>query len=332
MKYIKFILVFLVAGSLIISCSTDDSSPTGPTDEPDITDLVINEFMASNDAAYADENGEFDDWIEIYNPSDFDLDLAGVYVTDEISDTTMTTWQIPAGFTETTIPAHGYLILWADKETEQGPLHLDIKLSGGGEDIALTDSDGVTVIDQLTYDEQETDVSYGRVPDGGSSWQFMTEPTPGTANVGSEPVAIIVINEFMSHNDNAYAGEFDDYPDWIELYNAGTEAIDIGGWYLTDDLADLTQSLIPTTEPGTTTIQPGGYIILIADSQSNPGILHLSFKLGDDEDFALVDPDGVSIVDQHNTSVVPDDMSEGRVPDGSDNWEILNPSTPGGPN
>ena len=92
------------------------------------------------------------------------------------------------------------------------------------------------------------------------------------------------------------------------------------------------QSVIPMDDPAMTTIQPGGYLVLDADSQGNPGILHLAFKLSDDEDFALVDPDGVTIVDQHNTGVVPDDMSEGRVPDGSDNWEILDPSTPGGPN
>jgi len=332
MKYIKPILALLIIGSLIISCSTKDKYPTGPAPEPDITDLLINEFMASNDAAYADENGEFDDWIEIYNPSDFDLDLGGVYITDSISDSTMTTWQIPVGFAETIIQAHGFLILWADKEPEQGPLHVNIKLSGGGEDIALTSSDGVSVIDQLTYEEQETDVSYGRFPDGSNNWQSMIEPTPGTSNTSSDPVIGLVINEFMSHNDTAYPGEDDDYPDWIELYNTGNVAVDVGGWYLTDDLANLTLSMIPTTEPETTTIQPNGYLILIADSQAFPGVLHLDFKLSDDEDFALVDPDGVTIVDQHNTGVVPDDMSEGRVPDGSDNWEILDPATPGGPN
>ncbi len=153
-----------------------------------------------------------------------------------------------------------------------------------------------------------------------------------TIGVAQQEESLLLINEFMSHNDAAYAGEFDDYPDWIEIYNAGTIAVDIGGWYLTDDLEDLTQSLIPSTEPETTTIQPGGYLILIANSQANQGILQLSFKLGDDEDFALVDPDGTTIIDQHNTGSLADDVSEGRIPDGSNNWGILDPSTPGGPN
>ncbi|MBT3756673.1 MAG: lamin tail domain-containing protein [Candidatus Cloacimonetes bacterium] len=332
MKYFKLLLIALMISLFVVSCSTDDDGPTGNDPEPDITNLVINEFMASNDSAYADENGEFDDWIEIYNPSDFDLDLAGIYITDAISDTSMTTWQIPAGSTETIVAAGGYLVLWADKEPDQGVLHVNIKLSGSGEDIALTDVDGTTIIDQYTYAEQETDISFGRAPDGSDNWEAMVDFTPGAANVsGTPPVGGLVINEFMSHNDNAYAGEFDDYPDWIELYNAGNTAIDIGGWSLTDDLENLTQSVIPTTDPAMTTIQPGEYLVLDCDSQANPGILHLAFKLSDDEDFALVDPDGV-IVDQQNTIVVPDDMSNGRVPDGSDTWEILDPATPGGPN
>jgi len=331
MKYFRFILIALMISSFVVGCSTDDDGPTGNDPEPDITNLVINEFMASNDSAYADENSEFDDWIEVYNPSDFDLDLAGIYITDAISDTSMTTWQIPTGSTETIVSAHGYLILWADKEPDQGVLHVNIKLSGDGEDIALTDVDGITVIDQYTYDVQEADISFGRIPDGGENWEAMIDFTPGAANVGSTPPTDgLVINEFMSHNDAAYPGEFDDYPDWIELYNASNTAIDIGGWSLTDDLTNLTQSIIPTGS--TETIIPAlGYLVLDCDSQANPGVLHLTFKLSDDEDFALVDPDGV-IVDQQNTVVVPDDMSMGRVPDGSDNWEILDPSTPGGPN
>ncbi len=142
----------------------------------------------------------------------------------------------------------------------------------------------------------------------------------------------LYINEFMSHNDLAYPGEFNDYPDWIEIYNAGEEAVDIGGMYMTDKLDELTKSQIPTTNPDSTTIQPDGFLILIADGLANPGILHLDFKLSDNEDFALVNIDGVTIVDQHNTDAVPTDMSEGRVPDGSDNWQILDPSTPGSSN
>lgn len=331
MKYL--IILTLTLGLFFTACSTKDDGPTGNTPVADITDLVINEFLASNDTGEQDENGDFDDWIEIFNPSNFDLDLAGCYITDEIGDTTMTTWQIPTGFDATIVPAHGFLVLWADKEPDQGVLHVNIKLSGSGEDIALTADDGITAIDQLTYTEQTTDISYGRKPDGSDSWQTFESPTPGTSNNGGiEPQGGVFINEFMSHNDAAYAGDFDDYPDWIELYNSSDTPINIAGWYLSDDPANLTMSMIPSDNAATTTIPAEGYLLLIADSQANPGPLHLGFKLSDDEEFVLVDADGTTIIDQKNTGVVPDDMSEGRVPDGSDNWEILDPATPGGPN
>jgi len=144
--------------------------------------FVINEFLASNDTTYADENGEFDDWIEIYNAGNIPGDIGGMYVTDDLTD--LLAWQIPTTDPEmTTINPGEYLILWADKEPEQGILHLDeVKLSSDGEDIGLTAADGTTIIDSYTFGAQTTDVSEGRLPDGGATWQFFTVPTPGAAN------------------------------------------------------------------------------------------------------------------------------------------------------
>ncbi len=144
--------------------------------------FVINEFLASNDSCYADEHGDFDDWIEIYNAGNVTENIAGMYFTDDLTD--LTNSQIPADDPDlTTIPPGGFLLLWADKEPEQGILHLeDVKLSGSGEQIGLTDVDGTTIIDSLTYGEQTTDVSEGRMPDGSDNWQFFETPTPGESN------------------------------------------------------------------------------------------------------------------------------------------------------
>ena len=143
--------------------------------------LYINEFMASNDSSYADENGDFDDWIEIFNAYDEAKDIGGMYITDDLADPTA--YQIPDTNPElTTIPAGGYLILWADKEPEQGILHVDLKLSSGGEQIGLFEADGTTVVDSLTFGEQTTDISMGRIPDGSDNWQFFETPTPGASN------------------------------------------------------------------------------------------------------------------------------------------------------
>ena len=153
----------------------------GSGDEP-VVIFYINEFLASNDTTFADEHGDFDDWIEIYNTGNIPGDIGGMYFTDDL--TVLMTSQIPTTYPDsTTINPGEYLIIWADKEPEQGVLHLDdVKLSGDGEDIGLTAADGITIIDSYTFDAQTTDVSEGRLPDGGATWQFFTVPTPGATN------------------------------------------------------------------------------------------------------------------------------------------------------
>ncbi|MDN5354326.1 MAG: large repetitive protein, partial [Candidatus Cloacimonadota bacterium] len=144
-------------------------SANGSGDTPQAI-LLINEFMASNETTIADDEGDYDDWIEIYNAGNIAKDIAGMYLTDDLEE--LTNSQIPADDPDlTTIPPGGFLLLWADKEPEQGALHLaDVKLSGDGEQIGLKDVDGTTIIDSLTFGEQTSDVSYGRLPDGSDTW------------------------------------------------------------------------------------------------------------------------------------------------------------------
>nr|MDA3813197.1 lamin tail domain-containing protein [Candidatus Cloacimonadota bacterium] len=153
----------------------------GTGDAPEVM-LYINEFLASNDACYADPYGEFDDWIEIYNAGNIVANIGGMYLTDDPED--LTNSLIPADSLDiTAIPPGEYLILWADKQPEQGVLHVeDVKLSGDGEYVALVDPDGITIIDDYTFGAQTEDISEGRMPDGGTTWQFFDVPTPGASN------------------------------------------------------------------------------------------------------------------------------------------------------
>jgi len=171
------------------------------------TGLYINEFMASNDSAYADEYGEYDDWIEIYNANDYDVNIGGMYITDDLSDPTA--YQIADSVPgKTTIPAKGFLVLWADKQPEEGVLHVGIKLSGKGEQIGLVEmfEGQPRFIDSLTFGKQTTDISYGRKEDGGSEWVFFSKSTPGETNangiiVSVEPVTGQVVSEYsLSQN------------------------------------------------------------------------------------------------------------------------------------
>ena len=150
-----------------------------PFEIPDqlIGQLKINEFLASNDAFNVDEAGEFDDWLELFNPADQAIDLSGLYLTDDLEN--LTRWQFPA--TNITIAPGGHVLIWCDDNGSQGDLHTNFNISSTGEILALVRSDGTTIIDSISFGLQTTNISYGRIPDGSEEWTMMS-PTPGHSN------------------------------------------------------------------------------------------------------------------------------------------------------
>ncbi len=166
--------------------------------------LFINEFLASNESSITDELGQNEDWIEIYNAGSTDVDLANYYISDDITSPLL--WQIPSGSPAlTTVPAGGYLILWADKDIADGANHINIKLGSGGEDIILTNPNGSTIIDQYTFGQQAADISFGRIGDGGTNWDLFGEPTPNDSN-DTAPGAPQVATPVASINGGFYSG------------------------------------------------------------------------------------------------------------------------------
>ncbi len=146
------------------------------------TGLYVNELMASNQTTIADEWGDYDDWIEIYNANSSPVLLEGMFLSD--NPQTPDKWPLPA----VEIAPGGYLLIWADGETEQGPLHADFKLDADGESVLLCDRDAVLSIDAIDFGAQSADLSYGRVPDGGADWMVLDTPTPGASNGSAAPV------------------------------------------------------------------------------------------------------------------------------------------------
>lgn len=146
--------------------------------------LVINEFMASNNGTLEDPQGQFDDWIEIWNSGLEPIDVGGMFLTDNLSDPIK--WRIPINMRSiTTIPAGGYLLIWADQDTSDFGLHANFKLDADGEELGLFDKDGVTLIDSIGFPEQTRDISYGRDPETNGEIRFFAIPTPGTMNDGA---------------------------------------------------------------------------------------------------------------------------------------------------
>jgi hypothetical protein len=139
--------------------------------------LFINEFLARNSTVNMDNNGDYEDWLEIYNPNDSAVNLAGMYLSDDPDN--LTRWQFPSEDSE--IGPKGFLLVWCDDNADPTELHTNFKLDGDGEFIALTASDGITVIDSLSFGDQGENISFGRNPDGSSVWTSMN-PTPGSTN------------------------------------------------------------------------------------------------------------------------------------------------------
>lgn len=144
--------------------------------------LYINEIMASNVLSHVNSEGEYEDWIEIYNSGTSSVNIAGYFLTDNYRAGNY--WKIPnTSPSKTTVPPNGFLLFYADGKTEQGPTHLPFQLAKEGEEVALISPDGRTIIDSLRYGFQYRDISYGRMPDGGNAKGYFETPTPGASNV-----------------------------------------------------------------------------------------------------------------------------------------------------
>jgi hypothetical protein len=123
-------------------------------------DVVINEIMSKNDLAVTDQDGEYNDWVELYNNSNTAIDLSGYYLSD--NNTNLVKWQIPLG---TTIQPNDYLIIWLDKDTTQSGLHANFKLSGSGDNLCFSNPSGL-LINEVIIPQMEGSMTYGRYPNG----------------------------------------------------------------------------------------------------------------------------------------------------------------------
>ncbi len=141
------------------------------------SDIVINEFMADNFSTVPDQNGEYDDWIELYNNTTSPINLSGYFLSDKL--TTLTKWTFP----NVTIQPNSFLIVWADENGSQSGLHANFKLSASGEAIYLSSPDTL-IIDQKIFGQQQTDISMGRYPDGEGDFIFMTPSYNSTNHNG----------------------------------------------------------------------------------------------------------------------------------------------------
>ena len=143
------------------------------------TPVKVNEVCASN-SIYVNEYFEKNDWIELYNTTDKDFDIAGMYISDNIKKPLK--YQIPTdGIVNTIIKPHGHMVIWADKLEPLSQLHTSFKLGAEGGEVVLTSADQ-TWCDTLVYAAHNGDFSVGLYPDGGTNAYIMSKTTIGATN------------------------------------------------------------------------------------------------------------------------------------------------------
>ena len=162
------IFIFLIIG--FTACNKDDDPV-----EIKIQDVVINEVLPKNSQNGSDQDGEFDDWIELYNPADVDQNISGYYLSDSKKEPEK--WKFPEG---TMIEKMGYLIVWCDEDTTQAGLHTNFKLSADGENVVFLDPDR-QVINLVEYPATVLEQSWARKPNATGNFEWSV-PTFDGAN------------------------------------------------------------------------------------------------------------------------------------------------------
>ncbi len=285
----------------------------------------INEILASNQLANFDDFFEFEDWLEIYHEGPI-LNLAGYYLSDR-SDS-LTKWQFPMNDPgTTTILPGGHLIVWLDNDPEQGADHATFKLSPDGEGVYLTQPNGTTVIDSLTFPQQQTDISYGRECDGCEEWVYFNTPTPSASNEQSIPATpLLYVNEVLILNSTNLVDENFDADSWVEIYNPNSFQVNLGGYSFSTFEGD--SYTVPNNLPWETTVEGGGFLLFWLDGDTEQGGHHLGIVPEiSSGTLTLTGPDNVT-ADSYSYEVELTNNSWGRVSDGSPSSSWFSTPTP----
>ncbi|MFO1512374.1 MAG: lamin tail domain-containing protein [Verrucomicrobiota bacterium] len=302
--------------------ATPGTTNTGFANVAPFPSLWLNEVQADNLTGPLDNFGQREPWVELHNSGTNTLNLGGYYLSD--SYTNLARWAFPSNVT---VPAGGFLVVWCDNQTNQSTAaapHTDFRPASGNGKIALSRSvsNAVQILDYLTYTALTANWSYGNIPDGQPFYRAaMFQFTPGNTNSAVSPPITVSINEWMADNTVSLADPADtNYEDWFELYNPGTNTVDLGGFYLTDTLTNKTQFLVPNN--GHYLIPPLGYLLVWADNESgqnstNRADLHVNFALSKGgEAIGIFAADGTQI-DAVSFGPQTSDVSQGRFPDAS---------------
>lgn len=323
--------VLLLSGCTQRGPATPSAPPTAePTSEPtpDVSSInvVISELMAANETCLRDGDGDFSDWVELYNPSERSCELTGFWLSD--SEKEPQKWQIPALVIE---PGQYRVIFLSGKDKNEGELHAGFALSRQGDELLLSSPMGFELL-RVSFGALDKDASLCL---DGEQQTVTFQSTPGYPNSEDGREAFIqandvqnelLLNEFVTHNSdyNFHAGEFFD---WVELRSNSDQGLNLADYYLTDDLDEPFKCQLPRAE-----LHPGElYVVHLGTPEQSTSYFHTSFGLDSHQDaLYLFRADG-TLCDWAGVNDTPLNCSKGRVA-GQSGFFIFGKRTPERPN
>ena len=292
------------------------------------TGVVINEFMTSNTYTLYDCEGDYGDWIELYNTTNRSIDLDGYSITDDPKK--------PYAFVfskDTFIPANGYLLIFCDgknKTDAQGMIHTGFSLGTLDEKLTLFAPDR-TVTDSVEIPNMPDNISCGRVKDE-NNFRFFARPTPGepnntpwtklSADLKPDINDGVLISEVMSASSSKKNDFVNDY---IEIYNSTDSDVNLKGYAISQIPGD------PFFTFPDVTLKSGKYLVIFCDGTTNlsPKELHAPVKISTGgERFYLINSSG-RVCDDFASGKCRYGMSSGRIGNDTSQRVFFATPTPG---
>ena len=287
--------------------------------------VVISEFMEKNRTVLRDEDGDFSDWIELWNRSDEAVDISGWNLSDRENQLG---WTLP----EMSLQPGERIVIFASGKDRQGErLHTGFSLSGD-EGVWLRNEYGYLCSSALCAD-CDGDVSMALGDDG--SYGQSLYPTPGYENTAAGWESFqqslscdssLIINEAQVYNLNL-APVNKEYYDWVELKNNSGDTIVLSDYYISDDRDDYLRYRLPEVELG-----PGEFILLYCTAEALPeGYYAAGFELNsENEQLYLATAEG-ELLDSVSLKDIPYLGSFGRMA-GENGWFYFSSPSPGSEN
>lgn len=296
--------------------------------------ITINEFMISNKSTVTDEDGDYSDWIELFNSGPSPVNLKEFELSDNSQDPGK--WKLP----DYILNSGQYIVIFASGKDKQpadnGFFHTSFKLSSD-DDAVLLSRNG-NVIEEIKISKCDPDVSYGRDIKNNGQWSILKNPTPGYPNTDSGyddflssrklKDSLVIINEVMPSNRTTLRDEDWDYSDWIEIYNLGDRQIDLSGYGLSDDASDLHKWKFPKI-----ILEPKNYLVIFASGkdkkEKSSNYYHTNFRLNPSSEKLIFSTPQGKIIDVINLSGLSPDISYGRNTENINRWIYFKRPTPG---